>query len=199
MAVCERLRQQGSPHVGEATHFVSWHLNTPIKSLLDALANFLEEKRLREKDTYFWVSDYVIRQADVKADLARLGECVSAVGHTVLLMEPWHAPDPLTCAYCIAEVYHTQRSGAQFDMVMSSAQQAKFETALLTDFYSIQASLSKVDVRIATCRKEEDRKAILDELEQGVGVVACNALVIGLLREALLARVLAYHALQGEF
>ena len=183
------------PIFSHPADFVSWHLNTPIKSLLDALANFLKEKRLREKDTYFWVSDYVIRQTDVNVDLARLGECVSTVGHTVLLMEPWHAPAPLACAYCIAEVYHTQLSGAQFDMAMTSAQQVKFETALLTDFYSIQASLSKVDVRTATCRKEDDRKVILDELEQGVGLVECNTLVIGVLREALLARVLAYHAL----
>jgi hypothetical protein len=42
-----------------------------------------------------------------------------------------------------------------------------------------------VDVRIATCRKNKDTKAILDELEQGVGFVACNTQVIGLLREAL--------------
>ena len=79
-------------------------------------------------------------------------------------------------------------SGAQFDVVMSSAQQATFEKALVKDFKSIQASLSKVDVRTATCRKEEDHKAILDELERGVGLVECNKLVIGLLREALVAQ-----------
>ena len=188
LAVCERLRKQGSPHVGEATHFVSWFLATRIETLLDALANFLEEKGLREEDTFFWVCDYVIRQTDVKTDLARLGECVSAVGHTVLLMEPWHAPAPLTRAYCITEVYHTQKSGAEFDVVMSSAQQAAFEDALLYDFDLIQTSLSKVDVRIATCLKPKDTKAILDELERGVGFVACNTLVIGLLRETLVAQ-----------
>ena len=103
---------------------MSWFLATRIETLLDALANlFLKEKGLREEDTFFWVCDYVIRQTDVKTDLAYLGECVSAVGHTVLLMEPWHAPAPLTRAYCITEVYHTQKSGAQFDVVMSSAQQ----------------------------------------------------------------------------
>ena len=87
LAVCERLRQQGSPHVGEATVFVSWFLATTIETLLDALANFLEEKGLREEDTFFWVCDYVIRQTNVDPDLALLGECVSAFGHTVLLME----------------------------------------------------------------------------------------------------------------
>ena len=116
LAVCERLRKRGSPHVGEANVFVSWFLDTPIDTLLDALANFLKEKGLREEDTFFWVCDYVIRQTDVDTDLALLGDCVSAVGHTVLLMEPWHAPAPLKRAYCIKEVYHTQKSGAQFDV-----------------------------------------------------------------------------------
>ena len=110
LAVCERLKKRGSPHVGEATVFVSWFLNTPIATLLDALANFLKQKRMREEDTFFWVCDYVIRQTDIDTDLALLGDCVSAVGHTVLLMEPWHAPAPLKRAYCIKEVYHTQVS-----------------------------------------------------------------------------------------
>jgi tetratricopeptide (TPR) repeat protein len=191
LAVCERLQKQGSPHVGEATHFVSWFLATTIETLLDALANYLEQKGLREEDTFFWVCDYVIRQTNVGPDLALLGECVSAVGHTVLLMEPWHAPAPLERAYCIKEVYHTQKSGARFDVVMSSAQQALFEAALVNDFASIQTSLSKVDVRTATCRNETDTKAILDELELGVGFVACNTLVLGLLREALVAQARA--------
>ena len=108
LAVCERLKKQKSPHVGEATHFVSWFLATTIKTLLDALANYLEQKGLREEDTFFWVCDYVIRQTEVKKDLESLGDCVSALGHTVLLMEPWHAPKPLKRAYCIKEVYHTQ-------------------------------------------------------------------------------------------
>ena len=59
---------------------------------------------------------------------------------------------------------------------------------LVYDFDSIETSLSKVDVRSATCRNFDDTKAILDELEQGVGFVACNTLVIGLLHEALVAQ-----------
>ena len=147
LAVCERLQKQGSPHVGEATVFVSWFLDTPIATLLDALANFLKEKGLREEDTFFWVCDYVIRQTDVKTDLAWLGECVSAVGHTVLLMEPWNDPLPLKRAYCIKEVYHTQASGAAFDVVMSTEQQKAFERALVRGFASVMAGLSQVDVR----------------------------------------------------
>ena len=88
----------------------------------------------------------MIRQTDVKTDLAYLGDCVSALGHTVLMMEPWNNPEPLKRAYCIKEVYHTQLSGAAFDMAMSTEQQQDFESALMnSDIKSIQAELS-VDV-----------------------------------------------------
>ena len=80
LAVCERLRKRGSPHVGEATVFVSWFLDTPIATLLDALANFLKQQGLREEDTFFWVCDYVIRQTNFKTDLARLGDASAPSG-----------------------------------------------------------------------------------------------------------------------
>ena len=146
-SVCERLRTRDSPHVGKATVFVSWFLDTPIATLLAALANFLKQKGLREEDTFFWVCDYVIRQTDVHADLEWLGYCVSAIGHTVLLMEQWHDPQPLKRAYCIKEVYHTQISGAAFDVVMSTEQQKAFERALVRGFASFTGKLSEVDVR----------------------------------------------------
>ena len=53
------------------------------------------------------------------------------------------------------------------------------------DFNSIQASLDKVDVRAATCLSPEVTKAVLDEVELGMGVLACNTLIVGLLRKAL--------------
>ena len=153
LTVCQRLQNQKSPHVGKANVFVSWFLETPIATLLDALDCFIKQKGLREQDTFFWVCDFVIRQTDVKTDLALLGDCVSAIGHTVLLLEPWNDPQPLKRAYCIKEVYHTQISGATFDMVMSTEQQQAFERALVTSGYgddsfaSIKAGLSRVDVR----------------------------------------------------
>ena len=148
LAICERLKQQGSPHVGKATVFVVVGPHTSVATLLDALANFLKQPGLREEDTFFWVRYYVIGTPTiVLSDLALLGDCVSAVGHTVLLMEPWNDPLPLKRAYCIKEVYHTQASGAAFDVVMSTEQQKAFERALVRGFASVMAGLSQVDVR----------------------------------------------------
>ena len=56
----------------------------------------------------------------------------------------------------------THKSGAKFDVAMSSAQKAAFDTALVEDFDSIETSLSKVDVSKATCRNPADTRAILD-------------------------------------
>eukprot|EP00964_Phaeocystis_antarctica_P043128 scaffold24720_cov61-Phaeocystis_antarctica.AAC.4 len=86
LAMCERLQKQGSPHVGEATVFVSWFLATPLTTLVDALREFLRQKQL-PLDTKFWVCDFVIRQATRQLaaadnDVKRLGDCVRAVGHT---------------------------------------------------------------------------------------------------------------------
>eukprot|EP00964_Phaeocystis_antarctica_P069232 scaffold42025_cov47-Phaeocystis_antarctica.AAC.2 len=87
-------------------------------------------------------------------------------------------------------------SGAEFDMVMSTKEQGAFETALVTpaSLDAIKAGLSKVDVRQAECRNVEDKNQILHELEQGVGSVECNRLVVGLMRKALVTQAKAAQA-----
>ena len=176
--------------MGVATVFVSWFLETPLATLVDALRQYLRLHPELPPDTKFWVCDFVIRQSTRQLDVTmndvkRLGDCVRAVGHTVLLMEPWYDPSPLRRAYCIKEVFHTQASGARFEVVMSAEQQAAFETALVEDFDSIATKLSEVDVRKAECRNPKDTEQILGELEREVGLTECNKAVFGLLRGAL--------------
>jgi len=168
--------------------FVSWSLSTSIHALLDALAHFLLQQGLPEATTKFWVCDFVIRQTDVKADLEWLGPCVEAIGHTVLLMQPWRDPEPLRRAYCIKEIYHTQVGRAKLDVTMSTYQQIDFRGALLGDEGgAIMTALSQIDVQQADCRNENEKAAILKELEDGVGFLECNRVVIGALREGWVA------------
>ena len=155
LGVCERLQAAGSPHVGEATVFVSWFLGTSIATLLDALGQFLKQHGLEPSTTFFWVCDYVIRQTDVGADLKYLGDCVAAIGHTALLLEPWDKPTALGRSYCLKEVVATQTSGAKFDVVMSEAQQAAFEAAL-GDGHVSQRSRRRS--RASTCARPPQRR-----------------------------------------
>ena len=195
-AYCETLYECGDPGVGVATVFVSWFLETPLATLVDALRQYLRLHPELPPDTKFWVCDFVIRQSTRQLDVTmndvkRLGDCVRAVGHTVLLMEPWYDPSPLRRAYCIKEVFHTQASGARFEVVMSAEQQAAFETALVKDFDSIAKKLSEVDVRKAECRNPKDTEQILGELAREVGLVECNQEVHELLNGALIDQAYA--------
>ena len=48
----------------------------------------------------------------------------------------------------------------------------------------------------AECRNIEDKNQILHELEEGVGSVECNRLVVGLMRKALVDQAKANQARQ---
>ena len=54
-SVCERLQRKGSPHVGVAKIFVSWYLKTEMRTLVDALEQYLSQHPDVPRDTKFWV------------------------------------------------------------------------------------------------------------------------------------------------
>ena len=79
LSTCERLHQQGAAGVGVANVFVSWYLQTPLTTLLDAVRQYFSQHPELPRDaTRFWVCDFAIRQANASADVARLGEARDA-------------------------------------------------------------------------------------------------------------------------
>jgi hypothetical protein len=154
----EVLARSGSAHVGPANRFVSWYLGAPIATLVGALEEYLAGlPDLRAESVFFWVCDFSVRQHDVDAYLAWLAECVKGVRHTLLLIEPWNKPTALTRAYCVKELYHTQDSNGQLELVMSDEQRRAFERTLVDDFETIASALSQVDLRDARCSKLRDQ------------------------------------------
>jgi hypothetical protein len=185
-AFCELLERQGSPYVGRANVFVSWYLNMRLETLINALETHLvEHPELRAESTFFWICDFTIRQYDVKPDLALLADCVWAVKHTLLLLEPWAKPRALLRAYGVKELYHTQASGGRLELAMSDAQRRGFENTLVEDFTTVELALSQVDVQNATCLDQVEQREILTELQKLVGFKKCNEAVIGLIHKAL--------------
>ena len=81
---------------------MSWFLGQALDEVLDALDVFLEQSGLDRDRTYFWVCDYSFDlNAIAKGDpTAELPARVKAIGHTVLLLDPWHAPAPLKRIWC---------------------------------------------------------------------------------------------------
>ena len=79
LSVCERLQAAGSQHVGVATAVVTWHLGSPLSTLLEGLANLLESTPC-PRGTFFWIRDFSIHHAPTSptATLAPAPGVVSA-------------------------------------------------------------------------------------------------------------------------
>jgi tetratricopeptide (TPR) repeat protein len=144
-------------------------LGQRVGFLVDALQRWLQQHPERDPArTFFWICDFCIRQSggDTKADVGRLGDMVRAIGHTVLYLDPWHAPAPLLRAWCLWEIYHTVDGSATLDVVMSAEQQAHFTEALMGDYDCIAQALSEVSVRKAETRKAEDKEMIMTQVAE---------------------------------
>ena len=60
---------------------------------------------------------------------------VTHIGHTLLVLQPWHAPVPLTRSWCLWEIHSTVEGGAELQIVFSPAQREAFQEALVRDLY----------------------------------------------------------------
>jgi hypothetical protein len=82
------------------------------------------------------------------------------VGHTVLVLQPWHAPVPLTRSWCLWEIFSTLDAKARLEVVMPPAQAEALRVALDTQFDAISAALSQIDTRRAEAEKREDKNMV---------------------------------------
>lgn len=189
LAVCQRMHNEGAAGVGRATVFFSLWLGTPLSERLSVLEHFLQKHGLDPDATFFWVCDFSVRQTDVNdammTDVRMLPSIIGSIGHTLLLMEPWDAPSALSRVWCVYEVCHTKRRAAKLELGMSRAQAARFLQCLIADFDKLLRVLSRIDVRHAQAHSAADKKAILAEAEESLGVGALNGHVCGALQAAL--------------
>ena len=58
-------------------------------------------------------------------------QSVVDIGRTVLVLQPWHAPVPLTRSWCLWEIYSTLDGGAELHVALSPAQRAAFQDAMV--------------------------------------------------------------------
>jgi hypothetical protein len=58
-------------------------------------------------------------------------QAITRIGHTLLVLQPWDAPLPLTRSWCLWELLSTVDGGAQLEVVLSPAQSTAFQEALV--------------------------------------------------------------------
>ena len=109
-------------------------------------------------------------------------KAIEDIGHTLLVLCPWD-PVPLTRAWCLWEILCSVESGAEFRVVLPPVQAKAFTEVLVEDFKSIAGALSRVDVAKSEAFEPRDQEMILSAVEDGVGFLELNQVVIGQLRE----------------
>ena len=104
----------------------------------------------------------------------------------VLYAAPWKDPIPLQRAWMLWEALSTlEAPNATLSIEVPPAEAASFETALTSDFDSIEKAIAEVDSRNAECFTPDDTRMIYEAIERSVGHGHLNQRVTDNLRDWL--------------
>lgn len=71
--------------------------------------------------------------------LPRCAQAIKRFGHTLLVLQPWNNPLPLTRSWCLWEILCTIRAKSTLEVALGAAQEAAFLAALRDRFDDIMA------------------------------------------------------------
>ena len=60
-------------------------------------------------------------------------EAIASIGNTLLVLQPWSQPQPLSRSWCLWEIFSSIKSDVKLTVVMSPTEQAAFNDALVRD------------------------------------------------------------------
>ncbi len=188
----EMLRSRGGSEaadVGVPTMFLSHAWRYSFANLVDAVDAHYEDQLPAIRETAFVWNDIFVEDQNSSASkppdyfFNAFKDAVGAIGTTVLVLEPWSAPIPLTRSWCIWEIYSTITTGATLSVAHSPAEHASFENALVENFESVSLSLSDVDAEQADAFSASDKQRIdATIIEELGGFAAINELVVERMR-----------------
>ena len=120
-------------------------------------------------------------------------DAVGAIGSTLLVLDPWRTPIPLSRSWCIWEIFSTLTTGAELNIALPSTSRCEFESALEDSavdggFASILSALSSIDSERAHAFDAQDKSQIDAAIvaEHG-GFHLVNELISNRMRAWLLA------------
>ncbi len=138
---------RGAPRVAPATRFVSHAWAYPFADLLAALEGHAARPEERQDATpYYWLDLLTCNQhashADVPSDWwsNAFRDSVASIGLTVLVLQPWSSPVPLTRSWCLVRAARPvalccriavlTRAASQWEIFCSIDSGATLEVAL---------------------------------------------------------------------
>jgi hypothetical protein len=94
-------------------------------------------------------------------------EAIKLIGHTVIFLSPWDAPQPLVRAWCMWELHCTVMTHSKFNILLGPAEKQAFRAALLEDSGdTVIGMLSTIDVRNSQAGDPRDLQMILGAVDK---------------------------------
>ena len=165
--------------VGRPTRFLSHAWRYLVLKLVVALEAYVAALPPDELEPFFWfdclsIDQHANNNNDSDWWRGTFLRAIGAIGHTVMMLSPWSAPQPLTRAWCLWELFCTVDTGMEFSVCLGPAEQEAFEADLYASLYDgpslsahagsddrIITAFSQIDVAKAEAGNPDDLNMIL--------------------------------------
>eukprot|EP01043_Picozoa_sp_COSAG02_P007923 COSAG02_NODE_245_length_27293_cov_16.488012_10_plen_809_part_00 len=173
--------------VGKPTHFLSHAWLYKILNVMAALQHFVDSLPGDAPEPFFWFDTFAI---DEHASQDRSQEwwsttfqqAIEMMGHTVMMLSPWDAPQPLTRSWCLWELYCTYNARIPFSVCLGPDEQCALEAAILDNHDVVLNAFSKISVKNARAGNKSDEEMIRSTVEEQVGFSRLNAIAFEQMR-----------------
>lgn len=190
-------RAAGGDGVDTATVFASHAWTFVFEDLVGSL-RFFESQQLAagKPPSYFWLDIFVVDENAAHTYPSTwwqtsFTQAVGSIGHTALVLTPWHSPVPLRRAWCLWEIYSTLKEKAQLSVCMAEVEMQDFHRALVADVDSCITSLCTIDAETAEAGSQNDLDMIFAAVRSlSGGFQTLNTTVMHEMREWLIESVL---------
>jgi hypothetical protein len=199
------LRSEDASLVGEATHFVSHAWKYDFEMVSEILCAHFEPKAGGEgegpdvgepkKGVFLWIDVFSVCQhgGDILRAMSlddqrdwfatTFHNGIRQCGHTMVILEPWDQPCPLTRSWCIWELYGTIKYNIKFDILLPQKEETRFMDSLLEDSASIMLHMCKIDAEKAEALHQSDKEMIDDIIGEDIGFEKVNQIICSSIRE----------------
>lgn len=180
--------------VGPATMFISYVWAYKVSELVDSIEYFMtqNEKQYPADTTYFWVDFLSVAQwghhvfpTDYLADV--FASAIANIGHTLVVLLPWHEPLAFTRSWCIWEVFSTIKTNTPLAVTWSPRQEESIREVMRTDASKLLGFLDGIRLEDSEAREEADKEMIDCAVQAEGGFSKVNAIVRERLRELIAA------------
>ena len=85
---------------------------------------------------------------------------IGAIGHTLMMLSPWHKPLTLTRAWCLWEAFCSVETGATFSVCLGQEERAAFLEAVVGDWHVVMKVFADINIRKAEAMDQKDLEMI---------------------------------------